>query len=206
MPANISVERKVMVGAYGAEIIYTDPLEGSDGAIRKAKELYQLNPDIYYMPDQYNNIFNPLAHEENTAREIWEQTEGEVTHFAACIGTSGTIIGTSRGLKRFNAKIKTFAIEPENALHGLEGMKHMASSIVPGIYKKEELDGVIPVPTEASYDMVKRLALEEGLLVGQSSGAALIGALQLAEKLDYGIIVTIFCDGGDKYLSTRIWD
>jgi len=206
MPSNVSEERKKMVAAYGADIIYTDPMEGSDGAIREAHRLYELEKEKYFMPDQYNNTFNPLAHEQGTAQEIFNQTDGAITHFVACIGTSGTVMGTSRGLKKLNSGIKAYAIEPANALHGLEGMKHMDSSIVPGIYKKDELDGVLSVQTEEAYDMTICLAREEGLLVGQSSGAALVSALALAETLEEGIIVTVFCDGGDKYLSTQLWN
>ena len=206
MPSNISEERKKIVEAFGAGIVYTDPMEGSDGAIREAHRLYEMDKDKYFMPDQYNNINNPLAHKKSTAREIIEQTDGQVTHFAACIGTSGTVMGTSLGLKEYNPDIKTYAIEPANPLHGLEGMKHMASSIVPGIYKIEDLDGVISVQTEKAYDMVGQLAKKEGLLVGQSSGAALVGALELSNQIDKGLIVSVFCDGGDKYLSTNLWD
>lgn len=206
VPSNVSEERKKIIRAYGAEIVYTDPMEGSDGAIREAHRLYEEKKQAYFMPDQYNNQFNPLAHEQGTALEIIEQTQGQVTHFIACMGTSGTVMGTTKGLKNFNKNIQTFGIEPANALHGLEGMKHMASSIVPGLYHPEELDGIISVETEDAYDMVKRLAREEGLMVGQSSGAALVGALQLADQIDQGIIVTVFCDGGDKYLSTNLWD
>jgi cysteine synthase B len=158
------------------------------------------------MPDQYNNSFNPKAHEDTTAQEIWQQTQGKVTHVVAGIGTGGTVMGTGRGLKTHNAKIQVIAVEPEGSLHGLEGMKHMASSIVPGIYKEIFLDRKIPVETEDAYQMVRRLSKEEGLLVGQSSGAVLWGVFQVAKTLKEGLVVGIFPDGGDKYLSTRVWE
>lgn len=199
MPENVSVQRKQIVTAFGAKIIYSSPMEGSDGAIRLAKKLLKENPNTYFMPDQYNNEFNPQAHYDTTGVEIWQQTEGKVTHFLAAIGTGGTVMGTSRRLKDFNSKIKTYAIEPDNALHGLEGLKHMPSSIVPGIYKEKELDEKISMATEPGYDMAERLAREEGLIVGHSSGAAMMGAWQIAEKLKEGVIVTIFPDHGDRY-------
>ncbi len=206
MPENVSEERKKILNAYGATVIYTDPLEGSDGAIREAHRRYKLNPQKYFMPDQYNNPFNPKAHEETTAKEIWEQTGGQVTHFIAGIGTSGTVMGTGRGLKSYNPKIKVIATEPAGSLHGLEGMKHMATSIVPGIYQESFLDQKISVETEDAYDMTRRLSKEEGILVGQSSGAVLWAALQVAKELKEGIIVGVFPDGGDKYLTTRVWE
>ncbi len=206
MPRNISEERKRIIGAYGAEIVYTSDQEGSDGAILEAKRIYQSDPGRYFMPDQYNNPLNVQAHYETTGREIWEQTQGKVTHFLACIGTGGTVMGTSKRLKEFGGSVKTYAVEPKDAWHGLEGMKHMASSIKPGIFDEKQLDGVIPVDTEAAYAMVRRLAREEGLLVGQSSGAVTVAALQLAAQLKEGIIAVIFPDGGDKYLTTRVWE
>ena len=206
MPSNVSEERKKIIKAYGARIIFSDPMEGSDGAIRVAEKLYRENPERYYKPDQYNNPSNPKAHYETTGPEIIEQTGGRITHFIAGIGTGGTIMGTGRRLKEFNPDIKVIAAEPEAPLHGLEGLKHMASSIVPGIYHEEELDGKIPIPTEEAYDMARRLAREEGLFVGQSSGAAMWGALELAKTLDEGVIVTIFPDSGDKYISKGLWD
>jgi len=206
VPQNVSSERKKILHAFGAEVIFSSPLEGSDGAIRLAWKLYVDNPDKYCKLDQYNNPSNPSAHYEHTGPEIIEQTGGKVTHFVASIGTGGTIMGTGRRLKEFNKDIQVVAIEPETAFHGLEGLKHMESSIVPGIYHEEELDSKIPAPTEESYDMAKRLAREEGLLVGQSSGAAMWGALKLAKTLKEGVIVVIFPDGGDKYLSTRLWE
>ena len=206
VPQNVSTERKKILHAFGATVIFSDPLEGSDGAIRLAWKLYVDDPDKYCKLDQYNNPSNPNAHYEHTGPEIIEQTGGKVTHFVASIGTGGTIMGTGRRLKEFNKDIQIVAIEPETAFHGLEGLKHMESSIVPGIYHEDEIDSKIPAPTEESYDMAKRLAREEGLLVGQSSGAAMWGALELAKTLKDGVIVVIFPDGGDKYLSTRLWE
>ncbi|HXI09483.1 MAG TPA: cysteine synthase [Thermodesulfobacteriota bacterium] len=206
VPANVSSERKKILFAFGAHVIYSNPLEGSDGAIRQAWKIYVDNPDKYCKLDQYNNPSNPQAHFDGTGVEIIEQTEGRITHFVASIGTGGTVMGTGRRLKDFNKDIRVIAVEPESPLHGLEGLKHMASSIVPGIYHEEELDEKVPAPTEPSYDMAKRLAREEGLLVGQSSGAAMWGALEVAKKLKKGVVVVIFPDGGDKYLSTRLWD
>lgn len=206
VPANVSEERKKILNAFGAHVIFSNPLEGSDGAIRLAWKIYVENPDKYCKLDQYNNPSNPLAHYNHTAPEIIEQTEGRITHFVASIGTGGTIMGTGRRLKEYNKDIQIIAVEPETAFHGLEGLKHMASSIVPGIFHEEELDSKVPAPTEESYDMARRLAREEGLLVGQSSGAAMWGALEVAKKLKQGVVVAIFPDGGDKYLSTRLWE
>ncbi len=206
MPMNVSEERKRIIKAFGAKITFSDPLEGSDGAILESRKLLRGNPEKYFKPDQYNNPANPKAHYLSTGKEVFEQTEGRVTHFVATIGTGGTIMGTGKRLKEFNSEIQIIAAEPEYPLHGIEGLKHMASSITPGIYHEKKLDGKIPTPTEESYEMAKRLALEEGLLVGQSSGAAMWAALELAKKLDEGLIVTMFPDGGDKYLSTALWD
>lgn len=210
MPKNVSDERKKILDAFGALIVFTDPLEGSDGAIREAHRRYGEDPDKYFMPDQYNNEHNPLAHEKTTAQEIWRQTQGRVTHLVAAIGTGGTVMGTGRGLRVHNRDVQVVAVEPAGSLHGLEGMKHMASSIVPGIYKDDFPDRKIPVETEDAYEMVRRLSREEGIFVGQSSGAVLWAALQIARELKRdgrdGIIVAIFPDGGDKYLSTRVWE
>ncbi len=206
VPQNVSSERKKILHAFGASVIFSSPLEGSDGAIRLAWKLYVADPERYCKLDQYNNPSTPNAHYEHTGPEIIEQTGGKVTHFVASIGTGGTIMGTGRRLKEFNKDIQIVAVEPETAFHGLEGLKHMESSIVPGIYHEDEIDSKIPAPTEESYDMAKRLAREEGLLVGQSSGAAMWAALELAKTLKEGVIVVIFPDGGDKYLSTRLWE
>ncbi|HWP22881.1 MAG TPA: cysteine synthase [Candidatus Binatia bacterium] len=205
VPGNVSAERKLIIAAYGAKVTYSDPLEGSDGAIRLCRKILEENPEKYFKPDQYFNPMNPQAHYENTGPEIYQQTQGTITHFVAGIGTGGTVMGTGRYLKEMNPRIQVIAVEPDDALHGLEGLKHMASSIVPGIYHEEELDGKIPVSTEDAYSMVYRLSQEEGVLVGQSSGAALFASLKLARKLQSGVIVTIFPDFGDKYLTTNLW-
>ncbi len=206
VPANVSQERKKILKAFGANVIFSDPLEGSDGAIRLAWKLYVENPDKFCKLDQYNNPSNPDAHYFGTGPEIIEQTNGQVTHFVASIGTGGTIMGTGKRLKEYNSDIQIVAVEPDNAFHGLEGLKHMESSIVPGIYLEDQHDEKYPASTEESYDMVRRLAKEEGLLVGQSSGAAMLGALNVAMKLERGCVVVIFPDGGDKYLSTTLWE
>jgi cysteine synthase B len=205
MPANVSAERKQIIQAYGAKVTYSDPMEGSDGALLLCRNILEQSAEKYYKPDQYFNPMNPEAHYENTGPEIYRQTDGKITHFVAGIGTGGTIMGTGRYLKEVNPQIQVIAVEPDDALHGLEGLKHMASSIVPGIYHEDKLDAKIPVSTEDAYSMVYRLSQEEGVLVGQSSGAALYAALKLARKIRSGTIVTIFPDFGDKYLSTNLW-
>jgi cysteine synthase B len=205
VPANVSMERKKIIQAYAAKVTYSDPMEGSDGAIRECRKILEGNPDKYFKPDQYFNPMNPQAHYETTGPEIYRQTRGEVTHFIAGIGTGGTVMGAGRYFKEVNPNIKVIAVEPDDALHGLEGLKHMASSIVPGIYHEEEIDEKIPVSTDEAYSMVYRLSQEEGLLVGQSSGAALLAALKIARKLRSGTLVAIFPDFGDKYLSTNLW-
>jgi cysteine synthase B len=205
MPSNVSVERKKIVGAYGAKVIFSDPLEGSDGAIRLCRKIITDNPDRYFKPDQYFNPVNPRAHYESTGPEIWADTHGTVTHFIAGIGTGGTIMGTGRYLRERNRNLRVIAVEPDDAWHGLEGLKHMASSIVPGIYNEEELDRKIAVATDAAYETVYQLGSEEGLVVGQSAGAAMVAALQVAKEIDDGVIVVIFPDFGDRYLSTSLW-
>jgi cysteine synthase B len=205
MASNVSRERKRIIEAYGAKIIFSDPMELSDGAIRLCRKIYAENPERYFKPDQYNNEANSLAHFETTGPEIWHQTEGSVTHFVAAIGTGGTVMGTGRFLKTKNRNIKMIAVEPDDPMHGLEGLKHMASSIVPGIYHENELDWKIPIATEDAYEMVYMLGQIEGMVVGQSSGAALLASMKLARTLREGTIVTIFPDFGDKYLSTNLW-
>lgn len=205
MPENVSLERKRIVAAYGAKVLYSDPMEGSDGAILLCREILTKDPDKYFKPDQYFNAMNSQAHYETTGPEIFRQTHCEITHFVAGIGTGGTIMGTGRYLKEQNPRIRIIAVEPNDALHGLEGLKHMASSIVPGIYHEEELDEKIPVPTEDAYTMVYRINQEEGVLVGQSAGAALHVTLQIANKLRSGSLVTVFPDFGGKYLTTNLW-
>ena len=199
MPENVINERKGKMAAfYGAEIIASSPFEGSDGAIVLAKEIYEKDSEKYFMPDQYSNDANWKAHYDHTSKEIWEQTLGKVTHFTAGIGTSGTLMGNTRGLKRFNPNIKCYAVEPAEELHGLEGLKHMASSIIPKIYDPSVFDGVLSISTEDGYDMVGRLEREEGILVGNSAGAAMQGALNLAAKINEGLIVTVFPDSCEK--------
>lgn len=205
MPSNVSAERKRIIEAYGAKVTYSDPLEGSDGAIRLCRKILDQNRDKYFKPDQYFNPMNSQAHYETTGPEIYRQTGGEITHFIAGIGTSGTIMGTGRYLKEKNPKIRVIAVEPDDALHGLEGLKHMATSIVPGIYHPEQFDEKFPASTEDAYAMVYRLSQDEGVLVGQSSGAAMHVTLQIARKLRAGVLVTIFPDFGDKYLTTNLW-
>ena len=204
IPRNASRERKKIIEGFGAEIVYSSEFEGSDGAIKLANDIYSRDPDKYYMPDQYNNPSNWKAHYFGTGPEIIEQTKGAITHFVASIGTSGTIMGTGKALKEYNPGIEIIAIQPDDAMHGIEGLKHMESSIVPGIYDPKFPDRIINVNTETAYDMVKKITLIEGLPVGQSSGAAVVGALQIAENIDEGLIVVIFPDGGDRYLSHEI--
>jgi cysteine synthase B len=208
MPSNVSKERKRILRAYGATVIYTDPGEGSDGAIRKAQELVAAEPEKYFYADQYSNDANWRAHCANgTADEIWQQTAGRVTHFVAILGTSGTFVGTSRRLKEINSKIRCVSLQPDSPFHGIEGTKHMESSIIPKIYDSSIADAELGIETEAAYAMTRRVAREEGLLIGVSAAAALVGALQIASKADAGsIVVTIFPDSGDKYLSENFWD
>ena len=205
MPANVSRERKAILAAYGAEVVYTDPGELSDGAILEARKIYEADPDRYFKPDQYNNPANWYAHRDTTAPEIWRQTGGRVTHFVATLGTSGTVMGTGRGLKAFNPAIQIVAAEPAEPFHGIEGLKHMESSIVPGIYDESFPDHKIPIDTEDAYDTTLRLPVEQGVLVGQSSGGGYWAAIEVARQLEEGVVVTIFCDSGDKYMSTPMW-
>ena len=206
MPSNVSLERKRILKAYGAEIILTDPMEGSDGAIRKVREMAAENPKLYFYANQYDNPANWRAHYQTTGQEIFAQTEGRVTHFVAGLGTSGTFIGTARKLKELNPQIRCVSFQPDSPFHGLEGMKHMATAIVPGIYDPTVADEDLEISTEESYAMTVRLAREEGLLAGISAGAAMVAALQVAKAVKRGVIVTIFPDSGDKYLSERFWD
>jgi S-sulfo-L-cysteine synthase (O-acetyl-L-serine-dependent) len=209
MPENVSPERKRILHAYGANIIYTDPGDGSDGAIRMARELYAKHPDLYYYADQYSNDANWQAHYHGTANEIWQQTEGRITHFVSMLGTSGTFMGTTRRLKELNPHIRCISLQPDSPFHGIEGAKHMASAIVPKIYDAKLADEDMPIATEDAYRMAKRLAREEGLLVGISAAAAVVGSLKVAENRKKGqsaVIVSILCDSGDKYLSERFWE
>jgi cysteine synthase B len=205
MPANVSAERKKIIEAYGAEIIYTNALEGTDGAQRAVKEIYLNNPNLYFYPDQYNNPANWAAHYKTTAVEILEQTKGRITHFIAGLGTTGTFVGVSKRLKEFNSEIKCIAFQPDSPLHGLEGLKHLPTAMVPGIYDPSLADEMIEVSTEESYKMVKELTLHEGIFAGLSSGAAMTAVSKTAEKIKTGLIVTVFPDGGGKYLSEKIW-
>ncbi len=210
LPANASLERKRILKAYGAEVVLTDPAEGSDGAIRKCREIYNADPDRYFYPDQYNNPANWIAHFENTGPEIIAQTAGRVTHFIASMGTSGTFMGVTRRMRRDLPDVKCYSAQPSSGFHGLEGLKHMATAIVPGIYDDQLADGNLWIETEDAYRMVRRLAREEGLLVGISSGANVNAALQLGRGLHRGgksaVIVTMLCDSADKYLSEHFWD
>jgi cysteine synthase B len=206
LPENASPERKLILRALGAELRLTSPLEGTDGAIREARRLYASDPDRYFYPDQYNNDANWKAHYDTTAPELIEQTSGKLTHFVAGLGTSGTFVGTGRRLRKFNPAIKLISFQPDAAFHGLEGLKHMASAIVPGIYDPTLADEDLRIDTERAYRMVRRLAREEGLLAGISSGAAVAAMLDVAKSLDRGIIVTVFPDGAEKYLNEPFWD
>ena len=210
LPANASMERRRILKAYGAEMILTDPAEGSDGAIRKCREVYRADPDRYFYPDQYNNPANWMAHFDATGPEIIEQSAGAVTHFVAAMGTSGTFTGVTRRLRRDMPGVKCYSAQPSSGFHGLEGLKHMATAIVPGIYDETLADGNVWIETENAYRMVRRLAREEGLLVGISSGANVEGALQLGRDLHRegksAVIVTMLCDSADKYLSEPFWD
>lgn len=206
IPGNASVERIRILEALGAELILTDPLEGSDGAILVAREMAKEYPDLYWYADQYNNPANWQAHLHGTGPEIWEQTRGQLTHFVAGLGTSGTLTGITRYFKSINSNIKSIAMQPDSPFHGLEGLKHMGSSITPGIYDENISDQQISVRTEAAHIMTRRLAREEGLFVGISSGAAAVAALAVAEQLDEGVVVTVFPDAGYKYLSDeQLW-
>jgi cysteine synthase B len=209
LPENVSPERISILRAYGVDIVFTDPLEGSDGAIRAVRELAAQEPDVYFYADQYNNPANWQAHYYGTAPEIWAQTEGTVTHFVAGLGTSGTLMGTGKRLKVFNPNVKVIGIQPNSPFHGLEGLKHMPSAIKPGIYDEHFADGNLNIDTEETYAMARRLAREEGYLVGISAASAMVGALQVAEDVaargEAGVIVTLFPDNGYKYLTDSFW-
>jgi cysteine synthase B len=208
MPGNVSWARRKISEAFGTRLVFSSPMEGSDGAINLCRKLVDESPERYFYPNQYGNESNPAGHYHGTGREIWEQTDGRVTHFVAGIGTSGTVMGTSRRLKAYSRDVKCYAAEPDEALHGLEGLKHMASSIVPGIYHPEELDGVLPISTEEAWDVCEQLSREEGILVGHSSGAAVAGAVRLGRGLvkegKPGVIVTVFPDRADRYFEAPI--
>ncbi len=205
MPGNVSAERKTLVTAYGAEIVYSDALEGSDGAITLVREIVAKNPELYFYPDQYSNPANVRAHYEGTAVEILAQTSAHITHFVAGLGTTGTFVGTSRRLKEHDPSIRTIAVQPEESFHGLEGLKHLPTAIVPKIWDPSVADEVWGSPTEPAYDLARAVARTEGLLVGHSSGAALWAVRRLAETVREGVVVTVFPDSGDRYLSTGLY-
>src|SRR5258706_2800733 len=205
VPENASPERKLILRALGAELVLTNPLESTDGAIREARRLNADDPDRYVYPDQYNNDANWKAHYDTTAPEIIEQTSGRLTHFVAGLGTSGTFVGTGRRLRKHSAAVKLISFQPNSPFHGLEGLKHMESAIVPGIYDPALADEDLRIDTQRAYRMVRRLAREEGLLAGISSGAAVAAMLDVAKKLDSGVIVTVFPDGAEKYLNESFW-
>jgi cysteine synthase B len=209
MPSNVSPERKRYLAAYGAQVIWTDPADGSDGAIRKARELAAAEPDRYFYADQYSNDENWRAHYRTTANEIWEQTEGQITHFVAGLGTSGTFMGTTRRLKELNPAIRCISMQPNSPFNGLEGLKHMATAIVPRIYDPALADVNIEMPTEIAYKMVKDLGRNHGILVGISAAAAVAASLQIAEQEASAgreaVIATILCDSAEKYMSERFW-
>jgi cysteine synthase B len=205
VPANVTAERKRLLKVYGAEVILTDPMEGSDGAIREARRLYALQPDRYFYPDQYSNAANWRAHYETTAVELIEQSGGRLTHFVAGLGTGGTFMGTARRLREWRASVRLISVQPDSALHGLEGLKHMDSAIVPAIYDASLADRDERVSTEEGHHLARELARREGLLVGPSSGAALAACMRVAARTDRAVIVTVFPDGGDRYLSERFW-
>jgi S-sulfo-L-cysteine synthase (O-acetyl-L-serine-dependent) len=210
LPANASIERKRILKAYGAEMVFSDAGEGSDGAIRLCREIYNRDPDQYFYPDQYNNPANWKAHFEHTGPELLQQTAGTLTHFVAAMGTSGTFTGVTRRMRRDRPEVKCYSAQPSSGFHGLEGLKHMPTAIVPGIYDDQLADANLWIETEDAYAMVRRLAKEEGLLVGISSGcnvhAATLLARELVERGETATIVTMLCDSADKYLSEHFWD
>ncbi len=208
LPSSASPERKQILAAYGVEIVYTPGDEGTDGAIRRVREIYRADPDKYFYPDQYGNPANPAAHYSTTAPEIWQQTGGRITHFVAGLGTSGTFVGSTRRLKELNPQVRCISMQPDSGFHGLEGLKHMPTALVPPIYDPNLADENMEVETEAAQRMAKRLAREEGILVGVSGAAALWACLDVAKRLgrdERALIVTVFPDSGEKYLSERFW-
>jgi len=210
MPENVSRERKQILQGYGANILYTDPGDGSDGAIRMARELAAKHPEQYFYADQYSNEANWRAHYNTTANEIWQQTQGRVTHFVSMLGTSGTFVGTTRRLKELNPRVQCISLQPDSSFHGIEGAKHMASALVPKIYDPSIADRNLEIATEDAYAMARHLSRGAGLLVGISAAAAVVGSLQVARELPLkkgheAVIVTILCDSGEKYLSERFW-
>ena len=205
LPQNASPERKVILRAFGVELVLTDPLEGTDGAIREVRRIVAAEPGRYFYPDQYSNDANWRAHFDSTGPEIIEQTSGRLTHFVAGLGTSGTFVGTGRALRRFNPSVKLISFQPDSPFHGLEGLKHMATAMVPAIYDPTLADKDVGVSSEDAYTYVRRLAREEGLLVGISSGAALAASMTVARQIPQGVVVTVFPDGAEKYFSEAFW-
>jgi S-sulfo-L-cysteine synthase (O-acetyl-L-serine-dependent) len=206
VPENVTPERKRVLRVYGAEIVFTNPLEGSDGAIREVRRLYAADPERYFYPDQYNNPANCQAHYDTTGPEILTQTGGRLTHFVAGLGTSGTFMGAGRYLRDHKPDVQLISVQPDSPLNGLEGLKHMDTAIVPGIYDPSLADVDLRISTEDAYEATRRLAVEEGVLVGISSGAALAAGLRIARTAATGVVVMVFCDGGEKYLSERFWE
>jgi cysteine synthase B len=206
VPANVTPERKRLLRIYGADLVFTDPMEGSDGAIRQVRAIFERDPHRYYYPDQYSNAANWQAHFNGTGVEILEQTQGQVTHFVAGLGTSGTFVGTGRRLKQDKPSVRLISVQPDTPLHGLEGLKHMESAIVPAIYDPALADEDVRIDTEDAHHLIRRLAHEEGLFVGPSSGAALAAAIRVSASVTSGVVVAIFPDGGDRYLSDALWD
>lgn len=206
IPRNMNAERKHLLRAYGAELVYTDPLEGSDGAIKRAREICAENPASYFYADQYSNDANWKAHYETTGQEIWNQTGGSVTHFVAGIGTGGTLMGTGRRLRECNSEIQVIAVQPDSPFHGLEGLKHIPTSIKAGIYEPSFPDRIAEIGTEAAQRTVMELAKREGILVGPSSGAAIAASLRIAEEIDEGTIVALLPESGERYLSEKFWE
>jgi S-sulfo-L-cysteine synthase (O-acetyl-L-serine-dependent) len=209
VPENVSPERKRILQAYGANIIFTDPAEGSDGAIKIARQYAAGHPDLYFYADQYSNDANWRAHYETTANEIWQQTQGRITHFVAMLGTTGTFVGATRRLKELNPKIRCISLQPDSAFHGIEGAKHLPSAIVPRIYDPSLADENLEISTEDAHAMARRLAREQGLLLGVSAAAAVVGSLQIIERIKIdqrATVITILCDSGEKYLSERFWN
>lgn len=207
MPANASIERRRILRALGAELILTDPAEGMDAAITTIRQLVAEHPDRYFYPDQYSNPANPQAHYETTGPEIWQQTDGRVTHFVAALGTSGTFMGTSRRLREYNSAIRLIAVQPDSPYHALEGVKHMASTrIVPAIYRPEQADAIVEVRSEDAFAMARHLARRAGLLVGISAAANVVAAARVAREVGHGVVVTILCDSANRYLSERFWE
>jgi len=206
LPKNASEERKRILRAYGADLVLTDPLSGSDGAIRVVREIVEAEPERYFYPDQYNNPANWMAHYETTGPEIHAQTSGRVTHFVAGLGTSGTFMGAGRRLRELKSGVRLISMQPDSPFHGLEGLKHMETAIVPGIYDSGLADEVIEIGTEEAFETVRRLAREAGWLVGISAAANVAAAMRVAQRINEGVIVTILCDDGSKYLSDKLWE